>query len=118
MAVAKVPEWALHTADAAADLSASTNVNKLLTMNDAGKVNIASTNQVVVGTVIEGAAADKPVTYQFAGIAKVIAGGTVRAGQKVAANSAGKAVEGSTNPFGIALVAGVADNVISVKLGV
>lgn len=116
MAYAKINESFVHTADANSDLSAATNVNLLMNLTDAGKAKIAGTDEVVVGVILEAAVADKPVTYQFGGIAKVIAGGTVRAGQKVKSNSAGKAVEGATNSFGIALVQGVANTVISVQL--
>lgn len=118
MATMKVPESFLYAAEADADLR--TKLNFLAKISADGEIALAGANEVCLGTIVEvnlnGAAPFGPVTVQFGGIAKVVAGGTVAAGVLVSSDAAGKAVSGGTNAIGISLVAAVANDVFEIAL--
>lgn len=92
------------------------------------KADTAANNSVVVNAAATtwpvGIAQDTPATGAIAqvrvlGISKVLAGGTIAAGDRLTSDSAGKAIATTTAGnviVGTALTAGVANDVISVLL--
>ncbi len=106
-----------YARNAGADLSG--DLNKFAHIDADGDVVLAGAGEHVLGTIIEAAVADKPVTVLFGGIAKVICGGTVTAGQRVASDAAGLAVNAGTADdyeVGTALVSGLVNEIISIAL--
>ena len=116
MATQRVPEEFTNTAVSNADLSAK-NLYFAQIQSD-GTVDLPGADGVVNGVIQEGAATGLSTTYQFGGIAKVVTGAGVRAGQKVASDALGRAVEGSTNSPGTAITSvDSAGMVVEVQLG-
>lgn len=105
-----------YARNAGADLS--TSLNLLAHVDTDGDLVLAGAGEHAIGTIIEGAVADKPATVQFGGIAKLVCGGTVTAGERVASDGAGKGVTATTGDFevGTALETGAAEEVIPVAL--
>ena len=105
-----------YARNAGADLS--TSLNLLAHVDTDGDLVLAGAGEHAIGTIIEGAVADKPATVQFGGIAKLVCGGTVTAGERVASDGAGKGVTATTGDFevGTALEGGDAEEVIPVAL--
>lgn len=118
MATMKVHESFLYAAEADADLR--THLNKFCKISSDGEIALAGANEKVFGTIYEvnlsGSVPYGPVTVQFGGIAKVVAGGTVAAGDEVSSDADGEAVTGGTNKVGVALTAGGDNEVIEVAL--
>jgi hypothetical protein len=119
MATNKVPESFTYAAEADADLR--TKLNYFCKISADGEIALAGANEKVFGTIIEvnlqGSVPYGPVTAQFAGIAKVVAGAAVAAGGEVSSDASGKAVTGGTNKVGVALTAASADgDVIDVAI--
>jgi len=114
MAFYKVNESFLHAVDAASDLSAAANLNLFIAINSDGKAAVCGSGAKVFGTSYElPLAADKPMTIQFAGIAKVKAGAAVAAGAEVQSDGSGKAITlAAGKRAGIALAAAGAANVV------
>lgn len=105
-----------YARNAGADLS--TSLNLLAHVDTDGDLVLAGAGEHAIGTIIEGAVADKPATVQFGGIAKAVCGATVAAGARVASDGAGKVVTATTGDFevGTALEGGDAEEVIPVAL--
>lgn len=97
MAIFKLDQ--LDALDAGADLSDSLNLCATIT---SGKLVLAGDNGIFYGSIYEGAVADKPVTVQTSGIAKIIASGAITAGARVACAANGQVKAGTTNAFGTA----------------
>lgn len=81
-------------------------------VNADGELDLAGSGDFVNGIIYEGAIAGDPSTVQRSGVAKVAAGAAITAGAKVQSNADGKAIEGSTNSFGVALTSVTAENQI------
>lgn len=83
------------------------NLNKLVKLGADGSVALGGAGDKVLGVVYEtnteGSDPYGPVTIQFAGIAKIIAGGAIDIGDEVQCGSNGLAAAGSTNAIGVAL---------------
>jgi hypothetical protein len=107
-----------YARNAGADLSAKQSY--LAKIASDGDLELASAaTDSVIGVVTEGAVADKPATVQFGGIAKVICGGSITAGNRLTSDGDGKAVATSSagnRVFGIALESGSANEIIPVLL--
>lgn len=116
MATFQVPEHFLYAQASGEDLSSA--LYKLVKIDTDGDLVLAGDGEEVFGAVTEGAASTYPSTAQFGGIAKVILGGTVTAGQRVASNASGVGVVATTGEysFGIAMGSGVTSGVISVMI--
>jgi Uncharacterized conserved protein (DUF2190) len=86
--------------------------------NGLAAVTTGPTDVNVVGVAQNAAAAGEAVTVAISGVTKMVAGGTVAAGARVSATSAGKTVASTTShmPLGITLTAGTVDKLQSVLL--
>lgn len=104
------------TLEAGADLSSSQYL--FVDVNSSGKAVVAGNGGNAVGVLQNNPASGAASTVQTAGIAKVIASGSITAGARVASDAAGKAkTAASTNHvLGRALEEGAANRVISVLL--
>lgn len=82
---------------AAADLSAKKFLAAKLDSN--GKVDVATANtDILIGVIEEGnLGAGSPVSVQFAGTAKMTAGGTLAIGDRVTATTGGKVIATTTD---------------------
>lgn len=119
MATFKVHESFLYAAEADADLR--TKLNYFCKVSSDGEIALAGANEKVFGTIYEvnlsGSVPYGPVTVQFGGIAKVVAGAAVAAGAQVSSDADGKGVTAGTNAAGVALsAAGAANDVFEVAL--
>ena len=108
-----------YARNAGADLS--DKLYYLAKVDTDGDIILASAGtDSVLGAISETAAQDHPVTVQFGGIAKVIAGAAITAGARVTSDGNGKAVSTTTagdRVCGIALwAAGAANEIIPVAL--
>ena len=106
-----------YARNAGADLSAK--LFYLAKVAADGDIELAGAGEAALGAITEAAAENKPVTVQFGGIAKVIAGASFNAGVMLAADSDGKAVTATTGNevVGIALeVSGGANEIVAVAL--
>ena len=109
-------EGMYYARNAGADLSAKLfHLAKIDTDSD---IILAGDGDACAGVITEAAVADKPVTIQYGGIAKVICGGTIAAGAKVASDGNGQGVLATTGEFaiGMALEAGASGRIIAVML--
>ena len=113
MAFSKSHESLVYARNAGADLSAK--LHYFAHVDTDGDIVLAGDGEHILGTIIEAAAENYPVTVQFGGIGKVIAGGAVVAGERVASDSAGKAVAAAVGDFevGTALASADAGDVFS-----
>ena len=118
MAYEMVPEMFELAQNAGADLSAKLYyIAKVDTDED---IILAGDGEAALGVIREGNIADKPVTVQTGGVAKVIAGAAFNAGVLVASDNAGKAVLATTGEYAIGMAlqaAGAANEIVSVRLG-
>lgn len=118
MAYEMVPEMFEVAQNAGADLSAKLFfIAKVDTDED---IILAGDGEASLGVIREAAVQDKPVTIQFGGIAKVIAGAAFNAGVLVASDGNGKAKLAVTGNYAIGMAmqaAGGADEIVSVRLG-
>ena len=89
MAFQKIHESFVYAANAGEDLS--TKLNYLGKIDTDGEIILATTGSAGF-PIIEAAAQNKPVTIQFGGIGKAIAGGSFNAGVDLAVDNAGKLV--------------------------
>ena len=105
-----------YARNAGADLSAK--LFHLAKVDTDADLVLAGDGEAVAGVITEAAAADSPVTIQYGGIAKVVCGGSITAGAKVASDANGQAVLATTGEFavGMALEAGASGRVIAVML--
>lgn len=105
MATTKIHEAFTYARNAGADLSAKLHYFAKVD-TDGDLILTAARGDAVAGVIIEAAAADRPVTVQFGGIGKVVAGESIAAGEMIAPGSDGRALDADTaNDFvvGIAL---------------
>lgn len=116
MAIQKIHESLLYSADAGENLSAK--LNYLAKIDTDGEIILATAGSAGF-PIIEAAASGDPVTIQFGGIGKVIAGGTFNAGVDLASDSAGKLVSASAGVavVGYSVTAGVSGDVVSYLIG-
>lgn len=115
MAFEQVIEGLEYAQNAGADLSAK--LYYLCKIDTDGDIILAAAGtDHVFGVIREGNTADKPVTVQFGGIGKVIAGGTIVAGDRLTADANGKAVATTTagnKVIGVALMSASANEIFS-----
>jgi hypothetical protein len=119
MAVFKVNESFLHAIEAGADLT--TSLNRLVTIDASGVVQLAGAAAKALGTIYEvplsATSPFGPATIQIGGIAKMVASAAINPGNRVNAAASGKIAVGATNPVGIALESAAGDNsVIAVAM--
>lgn len=94
-------------------------IAKVDTSNDESIVLAAASTDPIVGVVQNKPAAGHFANVQFAGTAKIIAGGTITRGDKVTSDASGHAVTTTTNKdrmVGTALVSAVAGDIFEVML--
>jgi hypothetical protein len=117
MAFEQVPEAFGIALNAGADLSAKLYfIAKVDTDED---VILCGDGQAALGVIREGAVANKPVSVQVAGFAKVSAGAAFNAGVLVASDTNGQAVLATTGEFAIGMAmqaAGAANEIVTVLL--
>lgn len=117
MAHEQVPEMFEYAQNAGADLSAK--LFYLCRVDTDEDIILAGDGERVLGVIREAAVADKPVTVQYGGVAKVSAGAAFSAGVLLASDTNGQAVLATTGEFaiGIALqAAGAQHEIVSVAL--
>ena len=100
----------------AADLSEK--VHYLATIDSDGKFAVCGNQGIVAGVITEGKAAGFHSTVSRGPKVKVIAGGTITAGQRVESDASGKAVAGTTAPFGVACKAASASEIVEVDFDI
>ncbi|MDO8614626.1 MAG: DUF2190 family protein [Dehalococcoidia bacterium] len=113
MAYEKIPNEFTHAQNAGADLSAK--LHYFAHVDTDGDIVLAGDGEHVLGVITEAAVENSPVTVQFGGIGKVVAGATIVAGERIASDSAGKAVPAAVGDFevGTALTSADADDLFS-----
>ncbi len=115
MAMEQVPEGFQFAQNAGADLSAK--VHYLAKIDSDGDIVLAAAGtDVVCGVIRESNVENKPVTVQYGGMGKAIAGGSVTAGNRLTADGNGKAVATTTagdKVFGVALTAADSGDIFS-----
>lgn len=107
------------SAEAAADLTGKQY--HAVKINSSGKLAVAAAGQFAVGILQNKPAAGQPGNFLYAGISKVVLGGTVAAGATVAVNANGQIVDATEATTNTADAGGAADalvgsNVIGVAL--
>lgn len=89
-------------------------------MDSNGLAALADVGDVAYGIITESAIAGMPVTIQYGGEVKAIAGGSFAAGDAVAVGAGGKIVGATGSPpgqaFGIANEAGATNRIVSINL--
>lgn len=113
MSFTKIHESLVYARNAGADLSEK--LNYFAKVDTDGDIVLAGDGEAVLGTIIEAAIENSPVTVQFGAIGKVIAAEQIAAGASIASDTNGKAVAAAAGDFivGIALMAAEADVVFS-----
>jgi hypothetical protein len=91
MAMEQVVEGLQFSPKAGADLRTKVFYFAKMSGDDTVVLAAAGTDQVV-GVIREGGNTNDPVTVQFGGMGKAIAGGTIVAGNRITADGSGKAV--------------------------
>ena len=111
MAIMKIHESLLWARNAGADLSEK--LNYFAHVDTDGDIVLAGDGEHVIGNIIEAASENNPVTVQFGGIGKVVAGAAIVAGERIASDGDGKAAPATTGEFspGIALTSADVDDV-------
>jgi hypothetical protein len=101
--------------NAASDLTGK--VHYLAKVDSNGEIALAAAGtDVVLGVITEEAVADKPVTVQYDGQGKAIAGGSITAGARLTSDGSGKVVATTSagdKVFGIALTAADSGDIVS-----
>ena len=113
MAFTKIDEAWTYARNAGADLSEK--LNYFAHVDTDGDIVLAGDGEHVIGTIIEAAAENRPVTVQFGAIGKVIAGDAITAGEMIASDADGKAVPAAVGDHvvGIALAGAAAGEIFS-----
>lgn len=113
MAITKIHESLVHAGNAGADLS--DKLHYFAKIDTAGNIVLCGDGEAALGTIIEAAGQDNPVTVQFGGIGKVVAGGSITAGSRIASDAAGKAVVAAVGDYevGTALTSADANDIVS-----
>lgn len=101
MAVQRQDGWAADAKESAEDLTGKEYY--LAKRTSAGLLALCGEGEAVAGVISEGRAAGYHTSINTGGQLKAIAGDPINAGQKVQSDSSGRAVAGSTNPFGTAI---------------
>ena len=101
MATQRVPKEFVNSAKGGEDLSTKTFY--LAHMESDETIELATAGELVAGVIQEGKNTGEYSTYQHGGIAKVVTGAGVRAGQRVQSDALGRAIEGSSNAFGTSI---------------
>lgn len=117
MAYEQVPEAFEIAQNAGADLSAK--LYYLAKVDTDEDIVLCGDGELALGVIREAAVADKPVTVQVAGFAKVIAGAAFNAGVKVASDANGKAVLATTGEFAVGMAmqaAGAANEIVTILI--
>lgn len=116
MATFQVPEAFLYAQDAGEDLSSA--LYKIAAVASDGDIELCGDGAAALGVIIEGNTENNPVTVQFGGIAKVLAGGAITAGSKVASDANGLLVTAAADDhaIGLALSAGDTSDIVPVAL--
>ena len=104
MSFNKIVEGLTHARNAGADLSAK--LHYFAHVDADGDIVLAGDGEHVAGVIIEAAAQDKPVTFQFGGIGKVICAEAITPGVRIASDSAGKAVIAAVGDFEVGTALG------------
>lgn len=91
------------------------------TVHADGKIYQANSGEVTIGVIVEGAAADKAVSVQIDGVAKVALGATLNAGTEIMSDNSGAAVQRVPSPndlfsAGRLLTGGNSGDVVSILL--
>jgi Uncharacterized conserved protein (DUF2190) len=118
MSIEVVPEGFLFAPAAGANLTGKLYYLAKMSADFAVVLAAAGTDQVV-GVIKEENTSGNPVTVQYGGISKVLAGGTISAGNRLTSDGSGKAVATTTagdKVFGVALMAADSGDIISVLL--
>lgn len=99
---------------AAADLSAATNLYRLVTINNVGKIALSAAHARVVGVLQNQPKANEMANFDGRGIEKVQAGAAIVAGADLASDATGRAVTAVSGDeiFGTAVGAAAAAGVI------
>lgn len=108
-------EWAEN---AGANLAGKVHYIVKYDTNGAIVLAAAATDKIL-GVLREDGASGKPVTVQFGGVGKVIAGGTIAAGDLLTSDGSGQAVattSAGNRIIGIALMAADSGDIISAAL--
>ena len=106
------------TLPAAADLSAQQF--KAVTVNSSGQAAVANATALVTGILQnKPTAAGQAATVCYAGVSKVVAGGSITAGARVTADANGNAIAATTAGdavFGVALTGAASGDVFPVLI--
>lgn len=102
---------------AAADLSASQF--RFVQCNSSGLAALAGASGVVIGALQNKPTAGNAAAIAYHGVSRVVAGGTVASGARVTSDSNSAAITATTGDSvaGVALVGGVAGDLIEVLIG-
>lgn len=115
MAFEQVSEAHEYARNAGADLSGK--LFYLAKVDTDGDIILASAaTDVVLGVIREAATENNPVTVQFSGIGKAIAGGTIAPGDRLTSDGNGAAIATTSSGnavFGVALMAADANEIFS-----
>lgn len=118
MAWESVVDGLQYARNAGADLSAKLfYIAKLDTDEDVNLATAASDK--IIGVIREAALENAPVTVQFGGVGKVIAGGAIVAGDLITADGSGKGIATTSTGnriLGIALEAAATNEIFSCML--
>lgn len=113
--VSEAHEWAQN---AGADLSEK--LHYIARMGSDGDIELgAAASDKLLGVIRETNVADHPVTVQFGGVGKVIAGGTVTPGDLITSDGNGKGIATTSSGnriIGIAMTAADSNDIFSVML--
>src|ERR1044072_2616129 len=101
MAHEQVPEMFEYAQNAGADLSGK--LFYCVKVDTDEDIILAGAGEACLGIIREAAVQDKPVTVQYGGIAKVIAGAAFNAGVLLAADSGGKVQLATTGQYAIGM---------------
>lgn len=102
-------------------IKASADVKKGQVVEVTGDMTVAPTSAAsakVLGVAMFDAKAEEEVSVETEGLFKLVAGGTITAGSKVASTADGKVAAGTENTIGIALTAATADEYVYVKFSI
>ena len=95
--IEKIHESFLWARNAGADLSEK--LHYFAKVDTDGDIVLCGDGEAALGVIYEAAAENKPVTVQFGCIGKVIAGGAITAGNRIASDAEGKAVAAAVGDF-------------------
>jgi hypothetical protein len=112
MAVERHDSANMESAIGAADLSEK--VFYLGTIDNTGKLAVCGNQGIVAGVITEGKAAGLYSTFSRGPKVKVIAGGSITAGERVESDGNGKAAAGTTAVFGVARTSASANEIVEV----